>query len=295
MGRDWDPARKRPRGRALLESALLILMLTGPAAATPAPAPDERAGRLERAQASVLRYFATSVETADPSWLSLFGYMHRRFGVDARLASGAAAHTLRGDIARPEVYAIYRRLDDPDAQVDKAAIAALPTAIDRITASALHCDRIPLPEDWVAILAKASRAGAYALTHAVLATEWTVENGCRGRQDVTALHAEQVRLLEQLIEQRDTLANQYESATDLWVEAMAMLDYSRAGDRIRAAWIDDLLSQQRADGGWPRHPRAHGSDPHASALALWMVLEQRQPQAPPIRWIAPSAGDRATP
>jgi hypothetical protein len=169
-----------------------------------APTPDALAARLERAQTAALRYFATSVETADPSWLSLFGYMHRRFGVDARLASGASAHTVRDGVARPEVYAIYRRIDDPDAQVDKAAIAALPTAIDRITASALHCDRIPLPADWVEILAKASRAGAYALTHAVLATEWTVENGCRTRQDVTALHAEQVRLLEQLIEQRAT-------------------------------------------------------------------------------------------
>jgi len=287
MGRDGKPLprRARPRGGPALGVffTLLLALQTG---ATPTP--DALAARLERAQTAALRYFATSVETADPSWLSLFGYMHRRFGVDARLASGASAHTLRDGVARPEVYAIYRRIDDPDAQVDKAAIAALPTAIDRITASALHCDRIPLPADWVEILAKASRAGAYALTHAVLATEWTVENGCRTRQDVTALHAEQVRLLEQLIDQRATLAGQYESATDLWIEAMAMLDYSGAGDRIRAAWIDDLLSQQRADGGWPRHPRATRSDPHATALALWVVLAQRQPQAPPIRWIAPN-------
>ena len=287
MGRDGKPhpRRARPRGRPAL-GVFFTLLLAVQAAATPTP--DAGAARLERAQTAALRYFATSVETADPSWLSLFGYMHRRFGLDARLASGAPAHTLRDGVARPEVYAIYRRIDDPAAQVDKAAIAALPTAIDRITASALHCDRIPLPADWVQILAKASRAGAYALTHAVLATEWTVENGCRTRQDVTALHAEQVRLLEQLIEQRATLASQYESATDLWIEAMAMLDYSGAGDRIRAAWIDDLLSQQRADGGWPRHPRATRSDPHATALALWVVLAQRQPQAPPIRWIAPS-------
>ena len=287
MGRDGKrhPRRVRPIGGPALGVffTLLLALQTG---ATPTP--DARAARLERAQTAALRYFATSVETADPSWLSLFGYMHRRFGIDARLASGASAHTVRDGVARPEVYAIYRRIDDPEAQVDKAAIAALPTAIDRITASALHCDRIPLPADWVEILAKASRAGAYALTHAVLATEWTVENGCRTRQDVTALHAEQVRLLEQLIDQRATLASQYESATDLWIEAMAMLDYSGAGDRIRAAWIDDLLSQQRADGGWPRHPRATRSDPHATALALWVVLAQRQPHAPPIRWIAPS-------
>ena len=281
MGRD-DRKVRRAWG---IWGVALIALLAFPALATPTP--DPRAPRLESAQAGALRYFATSVTTPDPSWLSLFGYMHRRFGVDARLASGAPAAAVRDGVARPEVYAIYRRIDDPDAQVDKAAIAALPTAIDRITASALHCDRIPLPPDWVEILAKASRAGAYALTHAVLATEWTVENGCRSRQDVAALHAEQVRLLEQLVDQRASLAGRYDAATDLWIEAMAMLDYSGAGDRIRAAWIDDLLAQQRSDGGWPRHPNANRSDPHATTLALWVVLAQRQPQAPPIRWIAP--------
>lgn len=281
-GRREIPLRSRAREWPAYAIACLVLFLTGAAAATPAP--DDRAARLERAQAAVLRYFATAVERPDPSWLSLFGYMHRRFGVDARLASGAPAHELRDGIARPEVWAIYRRIDDPGAQVDKGAIAALPSPIDRITASALHCDRIPLPPDWVQILARASRAGAAALPHAVLATEWTVENGCRSRQDVAALHGEQVRLLEQLIEQRN--ANQYKAATDLWIEAMAMLDYTGAGDRIRPEWIDDMLSQQRPDGGWPRQPRATASDPHASALALWVVLAQRQPQAPPIRWIA---------
>lgn len=272
-------AMRRSGGGSWRRGGVLVIALLPTLAAA-------QADRLESAKTRALHYFATAVETPDPSWLSLFGYLHRRFGVDARLASGAAPHALRDGVARPEVYAIYRRIDDPTAQVDKAAIAALPTPIDRITASALHCDRIPLPDDWLAILGKASRAGAYALTHAVLATEWTVELGCRRRDEVTALHAEQVRLLEQLIEQRAALAGRYESATDLWIEAMAMLAYSGAGDRIRQPWVDDLLAAQRADGGWPRHPRATRSDPHATALALWVVLERLQPKAPPIRWIA---------
>src|SRR6187455_1532904 len=103
------PRRVRPIGGPALGVffTLLLALQTG---ATPAP--DARAARLERAQTAALRYFASSVETADPSWLSLFGYMHRRFGVYARLASGAPAHTLRDGVARPEVYAIYRRIDD---------------------------------------------------------------------------------------------------------------------------------------------------------------------------------------
>jgi len=277
LGRTMNCWRVWPRGSA----ALQVMVLAAPLVATAVPE-----ARLDAARGRALAYFASAVDTPDPSWLSLFGYLHRRFGLDARLATGAAPHTLRDGIARPEIWAVYRRIDDPTATVDKATIAALPTAIDRITASALHCDRIALPPDWVEILARASRAGAYALTHAVLAAEWTVENGCRRRDELAALHAEQVALLEQLIAQRAELAGRYEAATDLWIEAVAMLAYSGAADRIRDAWVVDLLALQRPDGGWPRHPRATRSDPHASALALWVLLERLQPQAPPIRWVA---------
>ena len=274
----------RGMGTATLRGRLLLVLVLACPTVAAAATPD---ASLRAARDRAVRYFAEQVVAADPSWLAIFGYLHRRFGLEVRLAGGADLHTLRDGIARPEVAAIYRRIDDPDARVDKAAIAALPTAIDRITASALHCDRIALPGDWVAILGKASRAGAYALTHAVLATEWTVENGCLPRGDVAALHAEQVRLLEQLVDQRAALAGRFESASDLWIEAMAMLAYSDASARIRPEWIADLLALQRPDGGWPRHPRATRSDPHATALALWVVLERLQPQAPPIRWIAP--------
>lgn len=273
-----------PRPTLVALAALLA------AAAHAAPTPDARAARLAAARERGLAWFATAVATPDPSWLSLFGYLRRRFGLEARLAGGAAPDARRDPVARPEVDAIYRRIDDPHAAVDKAAIAALPTAVDRITASALHCDRIPLPADWPAILARASRAGGYALTHAVLATEWTLEHGCRPRADLAGLRAEQIELLVALVERRAALATRYAAATDLWIEALAMLDYAGAGDRIRAAWIDDLLAAQRADGGWPAHPRAARADPHATALALWALSTQLQPQAPPIRWLAPPAG-----
>lgn len=244
------------------------------------------AERLKTARGRALAYFAERVDRPDPSWLSLFGYMHRRFGIRVILKSGEDLHTLRDGVARPEVYAIYRRIDDPDAHVEKAQIAALPTPIDRITASALHCDRIALPAEWLEILRKASRAGAYALTHAVLATEWTIENGCLERRDVEQLHAEQTALLEKLVDGRAALAATQQAASDLWIEAMVMLDYSGESARLRPQWIEEMLDLQRADGGWPRHPRATRSDAHATALALWIVLERLDPQAPHIRWIA---------
>lgn len=239
---------------------------------------------LERAKEKALIYF-THVRQPDPGWLSLFGYLHRRFGLEVRLASGAVAHRVTEGVGRPETFAIYRRMDDPGASVSKQQIAALPTAIDRITASALHCDRIPLPDDWVEILRKGSAAGAYALTHSVLAAEWTVENGCRSRAEMTALRQDQLGLLVQLIDRRQELAGQLDAITDIWIEAVAMLYYVGARDRVRSAWIDEIISLQRDDGGWPRHPAAGRSDPHATALAIWVVLENLRPDAAPIDWI----------
>jgi hypothetical protein len=242
-------------------------------------------GRLEQARGRALNYFATQVRTPDPGWLSLFGYLHRRFGLEARLASGALPHQLKDGVGRPEVFAIYRRIDDPSAAITKQQIADLPTPIDRITATALHCDRIPVPDDWIEILRKGSAAGAYALTHSVVATEWTVENGCRARADVAALQQEQITLLVRFIEQRHELAGRFDAITDMWIEAVDMLYYIGARESVQSAWIDEILALQRDDGGWPRHPRAPRSDPHATALAIWVLLENLQPNAARIPWI----------
>lgn len=273
----------RARGYCSLPARIALLVVIGLSSsqaiswATP--------GRLEQAKDRALNYFATQVRTADPGWLSLFGYLHRRFGLEARLASGAIPHHLKDGVGRPEVFAIYRRMDDPSATITKQQIADLPTAIDRITASALHCDRIPVPDDWIEILRKGSAAGAYALTHSVAATEWTVENGCRTRADVAALQHEQITLLVRFIEQRHELAGRFDAVTDMWIEAIDMLYYIGARERVQSAWIDEILAIQRDDGGWPRHPRAQRSDPHATALAIWVLLENLHPNTPRISWI----------
>ncbi len=64
-----------------------------------------------------------------------------------------------------------------------------------------------------------------------------------------------------------------------------MLYYLGAGAEVEAAWIDALLDAQRADGGWPTRKSEARSDPHPSALALWVLLENLEPEAPRIRWI----------
>lgn len=242
---------------------------------------------LDDARDSALAYFAAEVESVDPGWAQLFGYMHRRFGLTAWDAAGRPLHEIPEGQERPEIAAIYRRLSDPSAGISMRQIAALPTAIDRITASALHCDRIPLPMDWPRVLRQAADLGGYALTHAAVASQWTLENGCVPATALAALQREQVDRLIQLVRHRDALAGHMEASQDIWIEAIAMLYYLGAGDRVELAWIREMVQAQRPDGSWAHHPRSEQSDPHTTALALWVLLEQLQPDAPPISWVPP--------
>ena len=248
-----------------------------------------RRDQLEAALDKSLRFFSKHVDRADPSWLSLFGFLKRRFGLDVVLADGRMAHEIRTGVQRSEYYEIFRKIDDPMATVDKKKIADLPHVVDRITASALHCDGIEVPREWIEILGKASRAGGYALTHSALAAEWTVENGCRSRESIGELRREQTALLVDLVARRSQLSPQFEADIDLWIEAMVMLYYTGQSAEVAEEWVADMLARQRGDGGWARGSRESRSDPHPTALAVWVLLENlRQPKMLP--WLQRARG-----
>jgi hypothetical protein len=251
---------------------------------------------IEAARERAVQYFAVRVHSADPSWAAIFGYLHRRYGIEAVDANGRALHVPAEDERRPEMGAIYRRLWNADATVRIEQIAALASSIDRMSASALHCDRIPLPANWETVLRHASSVGGYALTHAVVAAQWTLDNGCRSAADLEGLQAAQVVFLERLAGTRDDLLASQEAGNDIWIEALAMLAYLGAEEKLRPGWLAALLASQNDDGGWSRGRRGAGSDPHPTALAIWVLSAQLQPDLPPVPWIAvrgPRAQDEA--
>ena len=232
----------------------------------------------EQAIARVESYFAEREGPTDPSWGSLFGHLHRRFGVEIADASGRPLHEApsRG---------IYLRLDDPSARAKAEEIARLSTPVDRMTALALHCATVGLPAEWPVVLDEASAVGGYALTHAALATEWSLENECASWPELAAVRTRQIDALVALADDWDGLVRGYEKPVDLGVEAIAMLYYLGARTRVRESWLEGILAMQRADGGFPGHPGDDHSDPHTSALALWVLLERARPDVPHSRWI----------
>lgn len=270
------------QGRALVRTLAVCLVVATLAGSMACASREER---LVAARDAALAYFPAHVTQLEVGWSVIFGYLHRRFGVTVAIADGRTAHDAREDVVPPHIFRVFRRLVEPGARVEVIEIAELESPIDRISAAAIHCNEIRLPDDWVDVLQKATDKGAYALTHGVAAAEWTLENGCREELDFAGLHIAQVRALQALLDDRAGLAARHAAADDIWIEALVMLYYSGAGDRVRPEWIDQLLDLQRSDGGWAAHPRHARSDPHATALALWVLLEILEPDAPRIPWI----------
>jgi hypothetical protein len=135
------------------------------------------------------------------------------------------------------------------------------------------------------LLRGGSATGGYALTQSVLATEWSVENGCVTRAEIQALRAEQIAWLVTLVQRREELSDEFDAITDIWLEAVAMLYYVGASNTVRPEWLEEIVRIQNDDGGWSRSPAERRSDPHATTLALWVLLEHLTPNAPRAPWI----------
>lgn len=174
-----------------------------------------------------------------------------------------------------DMLAIFRRLIDPSAHATVADIDALQMPIDQVTTTALHCQTVPLPADFLLTLDEMVDLGGYNMTHAIIASQWLLENGCIAPE---AIAARKQRNIDALLRQIEKDEGQL---TDRRVEALATLYYIGGGDRVRPEWIDFVLQRQLPDGQWPAYAdQPQTPNPHTTLMALWFLLEARSAAAP---------------
>lgn len=253
---------------------------------TPKPAPTiTGSDPISRASAFLLTEGAAS----DPAVPLMLSYLDRQWslGYFAGPVDELLSELKRGDSES----ALYGRLLDPALNLGRSKTAEAagilsPTMspVVYLPLRALHCDRFPLPADFLAEVEAETRRGGYGTTHAVIALRWAIEQGCLTESQTAQLRSGQRIALIRIAESPAT--------ADMFAEALAMLYYGGHGDAVRAEWMETLVTSQRPDGSFPFD--SNDLNPgHSTALALWAMLAAERPDVPPATWI-PEPGPPAT-
>jgi hypothetical protein len=225
-------------------------------------------------------------ESLDPILAIILDSVRRRFDlaavpsqrayVDAQEQAAREAGTvMRTGDPLANMLAIFRRLMDPTATASAEEVEALRMPIDQITAMAIHCQTVPLPADYLMTLDEMVALGGYAMTHAIVAGQWAIENGCIPEATMAERRQRHVDALVRQIEKEEGLL------TDRRVEALTTLFYIGGGEHVRQEWLDFVLQRQLPDGQWPGYanqPRTPNA--HTTLLALWLLLEARSEGSP---------------
>ena|GEM_PF-1549579 len=267
--------------KRLLIAAFLLTLLISALAGTlliqngaPPVAPDA----LQRAIANAIDFIEGSREPFVLLWLDV---MHRRFGI-AEFADALQRYD-QVLVEEPalDLY-VFRRIADHDNPLQAEDLQALSFDVDRLTAPALYCDRLGLPADYPAMLARAVSSGGYMLTHALLAWIWIQDNGC------------EVPLPDDFIEDmyraNAALIGDDPVVEDLELEAAAFLYLAGQGALVDDAFVERVIALQNYDGGWLHSSDTPGdSHWHATTSALLLLLHVRYPadSYPPV--LAPAS------
>jgi hypothetical protein len=241
------------------------------------PAIAARKAKIESAITRGVERVRTRGAAFDPRTALVLAYPQRTFAPPGLPPMAPIAFAGRDKPALGEFINVYGRLADPKSRVDQATIDAMQFPIDRVTAGALHCDRLGVPPDLeTALTEMTEKKDDYSLPHAMLATGWAVDLRCLPEATAAKLDARQRALAIERLESRKPGL-----MTDSTIEMIAMLDYRGHRSDVQDAWIDAVLESQLPSGGWGNP----GELDHTSALALWVLLEAVHPEVPRTGWL----------
>jgi len=211
----------------------------------------------------------------EPHALLFMGLIHRRFGV------AEFADTLeRYDAVLPEhpdrapVLRVFRRMFDAENPIVPEDWEQVAIQTDRLLVSALYCDRLGLPPEFVDALERAVSQGGYGATHALLAWVWVQEN----RYELPVPDGFLERMFGTVAAIIDADPT---SVSDIKLEAGAFLCLARQSERVDLGFVRRVIAFQNADGGWGVPVEGAGnpdeSSWHSTILALMILLCVRLP------------------
>jgi hypothetical protein len=210
----------------------------------------------------------------DPGMLLILDYLDRRFSLPWVRPAIARLRELQHPGSH--IPAAFARLIDPTARLTPEQIAALPNTLDSFTAMGLYCTTNGLPTTFLPDVERRLLKDDYDPPHAALGLQWAIEQGCLDPRaaDVTALRQ---RVLDGLVQVAGGVPQ------DRAIEAIAMLAYLGAWERVQPKWLQTIAAAQQHVGAWSEPGQPFLND-HTTTLALWVLLEATR-EGKAVRWV----------
>ena len=266
-----------------------------------------------------LAWLAANENQRSCNWMDYFvlDYLQRKFGLDESFEAEKVINLDNADPDSATLMALYARLvregykiGDVEIPIEGASLFAdyqpgedqtlvtpdmlehLGTSMSGAMLRAMYCDQAAVDEAFVnevvrqireaEFKGKPNTMGGYIISHMALACKWLKENGCAESFDILA------GIEEELANLLVGIADDQQVVTDLGMEAVALLHYLGHSDKVKQEWVTAIAAAQMAEGCWDRQggkiapPVPQG---HATAFALWVLLEDALPDAPEIPWL----------
>jgi hypothetical protein len=233
----------------------------------------------EQVRTAVAKGIVFLNRTREPYGLWFMSMMHRLFGVREFADALARYDEVVADrpAAEAAVLRVLRRLNDANNPLKPDDWDRVNILTDQLLACALYCDRLGLPPAYPEALEQGIRAGGYHATHVLLAWIWLRDNRCRLAVR-EGFEEDMYRANVAILEERLLAVN------DLKLEAAAFLCMARQGSRVEPRFVAEVVSIQRADGGWGKLDTPDPANPeesswHSTTLALLLLLHVKFPGA----------------
>jgi hypothetical protein len=219
-------------------------------------------------------------DRSDPSALVVLDYLQRKYALGSDLSYENMAH------GHGEALGTWARFVGGDPPVNEDMLGSLQgrPGTETFVNHALYCDRFPLPSDFGVLLRRYVMDGAYEgyeQTHASLTLKLIRDNGCRLGMDEADLRGIVWRGLLDVLDGDGEAPLSQAARRDVRYEALAFLQDFAGNRDVEEARFSNVLSEQRADGGWgPEVDRP--SKPHPTVLAVWALLAHAHSNTPEV-------------
>lgn len=237
---------------------------------------EEAFDRLPAEQRAIInaeKYLTDNLGAVATEQRLILDYLQRKFDLDMKLNAGTSPITIK---TNADNYPLEIHFVERIAYPDKLVSAKPRNVLDPmswVTVYSANCDHTPLPKDFWTKVKQNYSQGGYEMTHILLALSFMKDNGCAVPDQAREIEREVIAAMIQL-------ANDPATNADLRYESIAFIMLAGKYDSVNSEWIQKILSEQRPDGSWSFTLNDGKSNDHATTLALWAILEYKNPNKP---------------